>query len=131
MRLGSQQHLGCSRDTSLAETWCGMVHNPWHASSVHSSSLEPGLNRCCPRWPQDLSDIQWREFRKGLPLMVLLFGAYAAVSNLASHQSLNLLAARVPSADSAALCCPAADRMSAPCCSCREGFQGAERPSSS
>ena len=130
MRLGSQQHSGCSRDTSLAETWWVMAHDFWLASPLHSMSLEPGLNKCLSRWPQDLSDIQWREFRRGLPLMVLLFGAVAAVSNPASHQSLNLMAAKVPSADSAAHHCPAADRVSAPCCSCREGFHMAERLSS-
>ena len=102
------------------------------AGCLRSISLEPGVNsKCCSQWPQDLSDIQWRGFRQGLPLMVLLFGAFAAVSNLASHHSLKLLAAKVSSADSAALYCPAADRVFAPCCSYREGFHRAGGPSSS
>ena len=130
MHLGSQQHLRYSRDTSLAETWWVLVHDLCLAGSSRSMSLAPGMNKCYSQRLQDLSDVQWRGFRQGLPLLAVLFGTFAAVSNLVSHQSWNSLAAKLSSADSAALYCSAADRMSAPCCSCRNGFHRAGRPSS-
>ena len=85
-RFGLQPGYLFGRDM-VGGSWCTIPGLPAHSVACH---LNLAWTSAGPTCLQDLSDIQWRGFRQGLPLMVLLFGAFAAVSNLASRLKLDL-----------------------------------------